>query len=269
MLHRRPGVIVAVSRQGYPPRPRWIETRPLEPEPVHTGGGSAAPWLTACARLPGRSQRAMSKTTIPTPVPTVSDAAAGDYGDNFPGSTKAYVGAADGVRVPVRRIALSAGEPPLDVYDTSGPLGHDVRDGLPELRREWIRGRAVVEGERRTPARTGHRHERGAEGAHPPGAARHRAGDPAALRAQGRDHARDGVHRHARGPDRRVRPRRGGARPRHHPGQHQPPRARADDHRPQLPREDQRQHRQLRRAARRSRRRSRSCAGRRCGAPTR
>ena len=44
----------------------------------------------------------------------------------------------------------------------------------------------------------------------------------------------------------RFRPRRSGARPRHHPGQHQPPRARADDHRPQLPREDQRQHRQLR-----------------------
>ena len=39
---------------------------------------------------------------------------------------------------------------------------------------------------------------------------------------------------------------RGGARPRHHPRQHQPPRARADDHRPQLPGEDQRQHRQLR-----------------------
>jgi phosphomethylpyrimidine synthase len=31
------------------------------------------------------------------------------------------------------------------------------------------------------------------------------------------------------------------------PRQHQPPRARADDHRPQLPGEDQRQHRQLRR----------------------
>ncbi len=44
-----------------------------------------------------------------------------------------------------------------------------------------------------------------------------------------------------------VRARRGRARPRDHPGQHQPPRARADDDRPQLPGEDQRQHRQLRR----------------------
>ena len=44
-----------------------------------------------------------------------------------------------------------------------------------------------------------------------------------------------------------VRARGDRARPRHHPGQHQPRRAGADDHRPQLPGEDQRQHRQLRR----------------------
>ncbi len=37
------------------------------------------------------------------------------------------------------------------------------------------------------------------------------------------------------------------AGPRHHPGQHQSSRMRADDHRAQLPREDQRQHRQQRR----------------------
>ena len=35
------------------------------------------------------------------------------------------------------------------------------------------------------------------------------------------------------------------ARPRHHPLQHQPWRTRADDHRPQLPDQDQRQYRQL------------------------
>ncbi len=43
----------------------------------------------------------------------------------------------------------------------------------------------------------------------------------------------------------RVRPRRSRARPRDHPGQHQPSGNRADDHRPQFPGEDQRQHRQL------------------------
>jgi phosphomethylpyrimidine synthase len=80
---------------------------------------------------------------------------AGDYGDAFPASTKITVPAADGVHVPMRRIALSRGEPALDVYDTSGPLGLDVRNGLPELRREWIRARAVVEGDRRIPPAPG------------------------------------------------------------------------------------------------------------------
>src|SRR5712691_3484011 len=32
----------------------------------------------------------------------------------------------------------------LRVYDTSGPEGHDVREGLPALRREWILGRGDV-----------------------------------------------------------------------------------------------------------------------------
>ena len=44
-----------------------------------------------------------------------------------------------------------------------------------------------------------------------------------------------------------IRPRRDRPRPRHHSRQHQPPGTRAGHHRPQLPGEDQRQHRQLRR----------------------
>jgi phosphomethylpyrimidine synthase len=89
----------------------------------------------------------MSKTTTSTPDQAASHV--GDYGDAFPHSTKVYVAGESGVRVPVRRIGLSGGEPSLDVYDTSGPLGHDVRDGLPELRRDWILGRAVTDVERR------------------------------------------------------------------------------------------------------------------------
>ncbi|HEY3118811.1 MAG TPA: phosphomethylpyrimidine synthase ThiC, partial [Chloroflexota bacterium] len=45
----------------------------------------------------------------------------------------------------MREIALSGGEPPLRVYDTSGPQGFDVRRGLPSLRGEWIRARDVKE----------------------------------------------------------------------------------------------------------------------------
>mmetsp|Transcript_6664 Transcript_6664/g.17923 ORF Transcript_6664/g.17923 Transcript_6664/m.17923 type:complete len:617 (+) Transcript_6664:42-1892(+) len=43
--------------------------------------------------------------------------------------------------VPSRRVHLSGGEPPLDLYDTSGPLGLDPRMGLPKHRAPWIKRR--------------------------------------------------------------------------------------------------------------------------------
>ena len=49
--------------------------------------------------------------------------------------------------VPFRRIHLSGGEPPLDVYDTSGPQGSDPHLGLPKLREPWIAKR-VARGDR-------------------------------------------------------------------------------------------------------------------------
>jgi phosphomethylpyrimidine synthase len=66
-----------------------------------------------------------------------------DYPGAFPNSKKAYVQGPPGVRVPLREIHLSGGEPPLRVYDTSGPGGIDVRQGLPSIRDEWIRARSV------------------------------------------------------------------------------------------------------------------------------
>ncbi len=44
----------------------------------------------------------------------------------------------------MREIALSGGEPALRVYDTSGPQGHDIREGLPLLRQPWIDARGDV-----------------------------------------------------------------------------------------------------------------------------
>ncbi|MBR9990943.1 MAG: phosphomethylpyrimidine synthase ThiC, partial [Gemmatimonadetes bacterium] len=63
----------------------------------------------------------------------------------FPSSRKVYVEGRGGVRVPMREISLSGGEPPLRVYDTSGPQGVDATTGLPKLRRDWIVGRGDVE----------------------------------------------------------------------------------------------------------------------------
>ncbi len=68
------------------------------------------------------------------------------------GSKKVHVGArtGSGVRVAMREIALEGGEPPVRVYDTSGPYTDpdaaiDIHAGLPQLRREWIMARGDVE----------------------------------------------------------------------------------------------------------------------------
>src|SRR5919107_6046877 len=74
------------------------------------------------------------------PPPSASPVESG-YGEAFPNSRKVYVEGPGGVRVPMREIALSGGEPPLRVYDSSGPQGHDVRDGLPKLREPWVKAR--------------------------------------------------------------------------------------------------------------------------------
>jgi phosphomethylpyrimidine synthase len=65
-------------------------------------------------------------------IPTIS---------GFPASEKVYVEGPGDLRIPVRRISLAGDNAPLDVYDTSGPQGHDPHDGLPKLRKPWIDAR--------------------------------------------------------------------------------------------------------------------------------
>jgi phosphomethylpyrimidine synthase len=65
------------------------------------------------------------------------------YGESFPNSTKVYTEGSRGIRVPMREISLSGTEPSLRVYDSSGPRGHDPRDGLPAVREAWIGERDV------------------------------------------------------------------------------------------------------------------------------
>jgi len=68
------------------------------------------------------------------------------------GSRKIFVEGRDGVRVAMRAVDLepSANEPPVILYDTSGPYTDpeqriDIMAGLPELRRDWVRSRGDVE----------------------------------------------------------------------------------------------------------------------------
>ncbi|HEY8250240.1 MAG TPA: phosphomethylpyrimidine synthase ThiC, partial [Burkholderiales bacterium] len=61
----------------------------------------------------------------------------------LPNSRKIHVGA---LRVPMREITQSGGNPPIAVYDTSGPYTDpaakiDIRKGLFPLRQDWIEAR--------------------------------------------------------------------------------------------------------------------------------
>jgi len=70
----------------------------------------------------------------------------------FPGSAKVYIEGSRGIRVPMREVLLHPTEdsqgrteenPPIRLYDTSGPHTDpdatiDLRQGLPEARKDWI-----------------------------------------------------------------------------------------------------------------------------------
>jgi len=71
------------------------------------------------------------------------EAQSSSFEASFPNSTKVYIEGPRGIRIPMREISLSGGEPPLRVYDTSGPQGYDVTDGLPPLREAWIADRGI------------------------------------------------------------------------------------------------------------------------------
>ncbi len=87
----------------------------------------------------------LAETDLATPKVTTGPIA---------GSHKIYArpDAAPDLKVPLREIALdaSSGEPPLPVYDPSGPYTDpeatiDVEKGLPRTRLEWVRERGGVE----------------------------------------------------------------------------------------------------------------------------
>jgi len=73
------------------------------------------------------------------------------YSDAFPQSTKEYKTVTHEptghvLKVPFRRVHLEdedleENERHLDLYDTSGPQGHDPKLGIPKIRKEWIEAR--------------------------------------------------------------------------------------------------------------------------------
>jgi len=78
-----------------------------------------------------------------------------DFSTAYPNSRKTFIewparltpeGPDTTLQVPVREVALGGGEPPVHLYDTSGPQGVEVREGLPRLRRPWIEARRAAVG---------------------------------------------------------------------------------------------------------------------------
>ena len=172
---------------------------------------------------------------------------------------KVYVSGNDpSIRVPRRAIALTDGTVHT-VYDTSGPYTDsesvtDIRCGLRALREPWIAAR----GDTLELQRPSSLYRRGRD-AMPeldelrfPAPRRPKRAKPGANVTQmhyakrGEITRRDGVRRTAGKRRAGVRPRRNRSRASDPSVQRQSSRERADDHRPQLPREDQREHRQLR-----------------------
>jgi phosphomethylpyrimidine synthase len=72
------------------------------------------------------------------------EAQSSSFEASFPNSTKVYIEGPRGIRIPMREISLSGGEPPLRVYDTSGPQGYEVTEGLPPLREAWTGERGIA-----------------------------------------------------------------------------------------------------------------------------
>ena len=147
--------------------------------------------------------------------------------------------------------------PPVRLYDTSGPGSEPDRGPAARCARPWITARGDVESTRggrsavRDDGRAAVRRAGGGPACLPGRSAAARGaplGDPVTqlhYARQGGDHPGDGLRRRPRGRRPRARARRDRRRAGHPAGQREPPRVRADGDRPPIPREGQRQHRQL------------------------
>ena len=214
-----------------------VTTGPISASTRSTPRPRATP-TCACRSARSRSPRARPRkpsasTTRPAPTPTRTPPSTSRRA--CPASARPWVRERGGVEDYVRPRHQAGGQ--------RQRLGQAPGPRFPQQARALARPARQARDPIRV--RQGRHHHQGDDLRRPPR-------EPGPLRRarprQGRrGRRRELRRRHPRAHHAGVRARRDRPRPRHHPGQHQPRRAGADDHRPQLPGEDQRQHRQLRR----------------------
>src|SRR6266498_1766945 len=101
------------------------------------GKGSAGGGTGTGSTDAGNARRSL--TTVVDPVEGLEAL------PELPGSERVVVTDGD-ISVPMRRISVGGGEPPVDLYDPAGPRSADLRAGLPKLRQPWI-DRRVARGD--------------------------------------------------------------------------------------------------------------------------
>ncbi|KAI5081601.1 hypothetical protein GOP47_0001344 [Adiantum capillus-veneris] len=99
---------------------------------------------TAVARVVLTPEKHVNRTRSSTKDPSSPDfLPIPSFEECFPRSTKecsevVHGDTATTLRIPFRRVHLSGGELPFDVYDTSGPQNVNPHSGLPKICKEWI-----------------------------------------------------------------------------------------------------------------------------------
>ncbi|XP_002984674.2 phosphomethylpyrimidine synthase, chloroplastic [Selaginella moellendorffii] len=97
----------------------------------------------------GHSKGLLSARTRPTEDPSAPKfMPLPSFEECFPNCTKettdvVHEETGSTLKVPFRRVHLSGGHPPFDLYDTTGPQNIDPRTGIPKLRKAWIERRGA------------------------------------------------------------------------------------------------------------------------------
>jgi len=121
-----------------------VAVEPVAVEPVAVEPMRAEELVTKEANIKGTKRTRPTKNPMNPEFDQIRPVM---YDEAFPNSTKEYKTVTHEetghvINVPFRRVHLEDTDSPhLDLYDTSGPQGHNPSMGIPKIRKEWIEAR--------------------------------------------------------------------------------------------------------------------------------